>query len=114
VQIHGIEVSGVGVDPQTRCAHYSTPQDVIAIKFYCCQRYYPCHSCHALVTDHLPERWPIEKFNEKAILCGVCGVELSITDYLQSHYTCPNCEANFNPHCANHYGLYFDVPNALN
>ena len=108
--IHGIEVKGVGVNPQTRCAHYATPQDIIAIKFFCCQTYYPCHACHHEVADHHAIVWPSDQFNEKAILCGVCGWEMSITEYMNSHYICPNCEAEFNPRCQNHYGLYFQVP----
>ena len=110
VNIHGIEVKGIGVDPQTRCAHYANPQDVIAIKFYCCQTYYPCYSCHDAVAEHTPMPWPSDQFDEKAILCGVCGWEMTITEYMNSHFSCPNCEAEFNPRCQNHYGLYFEIP----
>ena len=113
MKIHGIEVKGVGIDPQTRCAHYSTPQDVIAIKFYCCQNYYPCYSCHHAVADHQAIAWASDQFDEKAILCGVCGWEMSITEYMNSHYTCPNCEAEFNLRCQNHYGLYFEMTDGL-
>ena len=36
--IHGEEVHGVDVDPETRCAHWRSPLDIIAIQFKCCGR----------------------------------------------------------------------------
>jgi uncharacterized CHY-type Zn-finger protein len=109
VQIHGVEVKGQGLDVQTRCAHYALPQDVIAIKFACCQTYYPCYQCHEALADHPHTVWPAHQFEEPAVLCGVCGAELTIAEYLQSHSTCPRCQAAFNPGCATHYSLYFDM-----
>ena len=61
------------------------------------------------VADHVPMPWPSDQFDEKAILCGVCGLEMTITEYMNSHYTCPNYEAEFNPRCQNHYELYFEM-----
>ncbi|WP_430297767.1 CHY zinc finger protein [Sinomonas sp. B1-1] len=49
-----VRVFGATVDDQTRCVHYRTEVDVVAIKFACCLRYYPCHLCHAEDTDHEP------------------------------------------------------------
>lgn len=46
------EVYGVNVDLQTRCAHYHQDIDVIAIKHYCCGKYYPCHLCHEETAGH--------------------------------------------------------------
>ena len=46
-------VLGRPVDEQTRCVHYRTPLDVIAIKFWCCQAYYPCHLCHEETAGHI-------------------------------------------------------------
>jgi len=43
------------------------------------------------------------------VLCGSCGEVLRIEDYLASDSTCPNCSAAFNPGCATHYHLYFEV-----
>lgn len=40
------KVYGATVDQETRCTHYNTPFDVIAIKFKCCHKYYPCFKCH--------------------------------------------------------------------
>lgn len=105
-------VRGIDVDEQTRCAHYHQPFDVIAIKHFCCGVYYPCHACHAALVDHPVQVWPVECFDEPAVLCGVCGLELSVTDYLGTD-SCPNCHADFNPGCKLHPELYFGVPSSL-
>ena len=99
-------VFGVEVDEQTRCAHYHQSFDVIAIKHVCCKRYYPCHLCHEVLADHPAEVRPIERFHESAVLCGVCELELTITDYLATN-TCPGCRAEFNPGCKLHRENYF-------
>lgn len=101
-------VRGVDVGPETRCAHYASDRDVIAIRFPCCDEFYPCFECHEAVTDHEPERWPSERFDEPAVLCGVCGETLTIRTYLDCEHSCPSCDAAFNPGCANHYELYFE------
>ncbi|MBM7587063.1 putative CHY-type Zn-finger protein [Bacillus pakistanensis] len=106
--VHGVVVKGVEVDSQTRCKHYHTERDIIAIKFKCCDTYYPCHLCHEECADHKALTWPKEEWNEKAILCGNCGEELTINEYMNSKSTCPNCSASFNPGCQLHYHLYFD------
>ena len=103
------DVRGVEVGPETRCAHYHTDRDVIAIRFPCCDTYYPCFECHESETDHDPERWPRSQFGEPAVLCGVCGTELTIETYLGCDHHCPACDAAFNPGCANHYDLYFET-----
>lgn len=45
-------ILGSPVDEQTRCIHYRTPLDVVAIRFRCCRESYPCHLCHAESTGH--------------------------------------------------------------
>ncbi len=102
-----MRVYGVGVDSETRCAHYGSPLDVIAIRFPCCGRFYPCHECHVAVTDHAPCVWPADRFDEPAVLCGVCGHQMTVTEYLASAHTCPACAAAFNPGCVSHRHLYF-------
>ena len=42
-----VRVFGKTVDEHTRCEHYATELDIIAIRFACCDRYYPCHHCHS-------------------------------------------------------------------
>ena len=109
VLVHGAAVFGVGVDGETRCAHYRTPLDVVAIRFKCCGKWFPCIDCHRAVADHPVVVWPASAQHEKAVLCGVCGHRLSIVEYLACHSICPRCAAAFNPGCALHRHLYFDT-----
>lgn len=101
-------VLGPVVDGQTRCVHYRTELDVVAMRFFCCGEYYPCHLCHEQTADHPAEQWPVDRRGERAVLCGVCGSELAIDEYLRVS-GCPRCAAPFNPGCALHSHLYFAV-----
>lgn len=107
--IHGLKVNGALVDQHTRCKHYHKDVDIIAIKFKCCQTYYPCYKCHEEHANHPAETWEKEDFNQKAILCGQCGTEMTIQGYFNSNSVCPHCNSSFNPGCKNHAHLYFDV-----
>jgi len=107
--IGGVMVKGQVIDDQTRCSHYHTELDIIAIKFKCCETYFPCYSCHAEAADHKAITWEVNERNEKAILCGACGLELSISAYMESNNTCPRCQSSFNPNCKKHYDLYFTM-----
>ncbi|MEO7017449.1 MAG: CHY zinc finger protein [Leifsonia sp.] len=102
-----MRIHGQTIDDQTRCVHYGTELDVIAIKFRCCGRYYPCHLCHLEDADHPAEQWPIVERDQRAVLCGVCSTELTITGYLAVS-GCPTCRAPFNPGCRLHLSLYFE------
>jgi uncharacterized CHY-type Zn-finger protein len=106
--IHGIKVNGVEIDRETRCAHYSGANDVIAIKFKCCGNWYPCHECHAELAGHTVVVWPKEEFATPAILCGACGYQLTARDYLDCDSVCPRCRRQFNPGCADHRHFYFE------
>lgn len=110
--IHGVLVKGQVIDDQTRCSHYHTQLDIIALKFKCCNTYYPCYSCHQEKADHAASTWELNERNEKAVLCGVCGNELTIQEYLNSNNTCSKCQSLFNPNCKKHYHLYFKVDSA--
>jgi uncharacterized CHY-type Zn-finger protein len=101
------KVLGVDLDPQTRCKHYRSALDVIAIKMKCCREYYACKDCHEEMAGHTVETWPQNEWGEKAVLCGVCGTELTIHQYMESGFQCPGCQALFNPGCKNHYHFYF-------
>jgi uncharacterized CHY-type Zn-finger protein len=94
------------VDAQTRCIHYRTSLDIIAIRFVCCGEFYPCHLCHAETADHPAEQWPADSRDERAVLCGNCAHVLTIAEYL-SVASCPSCDAPFNPGCKLHSHLYF-------
>jgi len=96
------------LDAQTRCIHYSKPADVIAIKMKCCGAYYACEECHDAVAHHAIEVWPRGEWDRVAILCGVCGTELTVRQYLVCSNQCPGCDAMFNPGCRNHYHFYFE------
>ena len=58
---------GAVVDDQTRCVHYASELDVVAIRFRCCDTYYPCHACHAEAVDHPAERWPADELAATAL-----------------------------------------------
>jgi len=103
-----MEVYGALVDEETRCTHYHSEKDIIAIKFKCCNHYYPCYQCHKEFTNHTCERWKREEFETKAVLCGHCKAELTIQEYLDSS-SCPSCHHPFNEKCALHYHLYFEM-----
>jgi uncharacterized CHY-type Zn-finger protein len=96
------------IDLQTRCTHYHSDKDIVALKFACCNAYYPCYKCHEEFADHSIVPWKKTQFNEKAIYCGNCSNELSINEYLNSGFRCPFCLAQFNPACEKHCAFYFE------
>ena len=105
-----VTVKGSVIDDQTRCIHYLSALDIIAIKFKCCDTYYPCYYCHQEEAGHETQRWPKDEWDSKAILCGVCNIEMAVREYFDSGYNCPSCKAAFNPGCGKHDHLYFDMP----
>lgn len=108
-EMSSVKVHGRLIDNETRCIHFHSAVDVIAIKFKCCGKYYPCYRCHEETADHAAAVWNRNEWHEKAILCGVCKTELAINEYLQSGSRCPECSAGFNPNCSRHYHLYFQI-----
>lgn len=109
VPVGHVLVYGKFVDSQTRCEHYHSALDILAIKFPCCDRYYPCHACHEECARHSAQKWPKSRWKEKAILCGVCGSEFTIEEYLRNPSRCTNCKSDFNPRCVLHHPLYFEL-----
>jgi len=67
----------------------------------------PAFRCHEEVVDHDAERWPVERREEPAVLCGCCGTELAVQEHLGAD-ACPDCEAAFDPACADHDDRYFE------
>jgi uncharacterized CHY-type Zn-finger protein len=99
-------VRGVGLDDDTRCVHYATERDVVAIRFGCCEAYYACFRCHQELADHDAVPWPVDRREEPAVRCGACGTPMSAPAYVSTD-TCPECGTAFNPNCERHYGRYF-------
>lgn len=104
-----IAVLGVDLDDETRCAHWYSPRDVVAIRMKCCGEYYACKDCHDALGGHPAQVWPRSEWDEKAVLCGVCRHEMSIAAYLASSDACPACGAGFNPGCRLHRHFYFET-----
>jgi uncharacterized CHY-type Zn-finger protein len=102
------QVNGIDIDGETRCRHYNKPVDIIAIKMKCCGTYYACKDCHDALAGHTIQVWQRSEWNEQAVLCGACGAELSIRQYLDCDNVCPACKSPFNPSCRNHYHYYFE------
>ncbi|WP_092800561.1 CHY zinc finger protein [Klenkia marina] len=101
-----VELGGRLVDGQSRCEHYRTELDVVAIRFACCTPFWACHLCHAACADHPAVVWPADDRGAHAVVCGVCRSTLSVTDYVDAD-GCPSCGAAFNPGCRLHHHLYF-------
>ncbi len=104
-----IAIFGAVIDQHTRCFHYHSSLDIVAIKFKCCERYYPCFSCHEETAGHSAKLWEEEEWNTTAILCGVCRTEMTINSYMSCGNQCPSCKSPFNPGCEKHYHLYFHI-----
>lgn len=105
----GVHVHGLDVDAQTRCAHYHGATDIVALRFKCCDSWYPCIDCHTALADHVAQIWPMSERDVEAVLCGACGHRLTVTAYLECGSRCPACQASFNPGCRNHHHLYFEM-----
>jgi uncharacterized CHY-type Zn-finger protein len=101
-------VRGLALDAQSRCVHYHSPLDIIAIRMRCCRLYYACRECHDELAGHATEVWPKTEWDQEAILCGACGLEISIHDYLACENRCSACGSAFNPGCKTHHHLYFE------
>ena len=108
-RVHGVPVHGIDVDANSRCAHWCGSGDVVALRMKCCGLWVSCFDCHEAVADHPPEVWPARCRDVKAVLCGVCGGHLEIGEYLEGGARCPRCSAPFNPGCARHHHLYFEM-----
>ncbi|OUD98232.1 CHY zinc finger [Clavibacter michiganensis subsp. michiganensis] len=101
-----VVVLGPAIDAETRCVHYGSPLDVVALRAPCCDAWYPCHLCHAAVADHPLQVIPRSEHRLPAALCGVCRTTMSVPEYRAAE-SCPSCGAAFNPGCTTHAHLYF-------
>jgi uncharacterized CHY-type Zn-finger protein len=105
---------GVGVDTfgQSRCAHWHSELDVLALRSPCCDKFYACASCHDELEDHALQPWPAgTALSTQALLCGVCETAFSAGEYLGGGGCCPrpSCAAPFNPGCKGHWPIYFSA-----
>lgn len=107
-----MQIYGQLLDNETRCVHYHGETDIIALQCAKCRKFYPCYQCHNEAEDHLFQVWQSHEFIEQAIYCGHCHSTLSITTYLKST-KCPRCQHPFNPNCAKHYHLYFQIDESI-
>ncbi|WP_353960505.1 CHY zinc finger protein [Ferruginibacter paludis] len=108
MQKERIVVKGIQVDESSRCFHYHSILDIVAIRFKCCNEYYSCIYCHEAKSNHQVIVWNKNEFDIRAILCGNCNTELTIREYLNSNNSCPFCNSSFNPKCVNHHMHYFE------
>ena len=46
------KINGLLVDDESRCQHYHTELDIVALKCFQCQKYYACYQCHDSLEDH--------------------------------------------------------------
>lgn len=102
--VHGLEV-----DDETRCAHWRSAVDIVALKMKCCGVYYACKDCHEAMAGHRIQVWPRAERTTPAVLCGACGREMTIAAYLAASDACPACGAAFNPGCRIHHHFYFEA-----
>jgi uncharacterized CHY-type Zn-finger protein len=104
----GPEVRGVEVDAQTRCAHWRSELDIVAIRMACCGVYWACKDCHEELAGHPVAVWGRAEWDARAVLCGACGLEMTIREYMECQARCPGCGAGFNPRCKEHWRFYFE------
>ncbi len=76
-----IQVYGDILDEETRCQHYHSERDIIALKCFACQKYYPCFLCHDRYEDHAFLAYPVRRSEDRVVLCGHCRTELTISQY---------------------------------
>ncbi|MCH7565674.1 MAG: hypothetical protein IH968_17815 [Gemmatimonadetes bacterium] len=108
IEVNGVPVFGVEVDAQTRCSHWRGRHDTVALRMKCCERWMACFECHRECADHPAEVWSVHEREQRAVLCGACGETLTISEYLDA-VSCLHCGTRFNPGCADHYHLYFEM-----
>ena len=109
-----MQVVGVGVNThgQSRCAHWHSDLDVLALQSPCCSKFYACATCHDALEDHPLQPWPADtKLSTKVLLCGVCEATFSAGQYLSGDKFCPDpaCAAPFNPGCRKHWHVHFSA-----
>jgi len=62
-----MKILGKLYDNETRCFHYHSYKDIIAIKFKCCNIYYPCYLCHLETQTHKILKWNKNEFKRMSL-----------------------------------------------
>ena len=101
-----VQAQGLLVDHESRCVHYHSDKDIVALQCYECQKYYACYQCHNELESHIFSPYPLNLKEDRPILCGSCGKTLTYEEYTETG-TCPFCNAAFNPACQSHHSYYF-------
>ncbi|CAB16256.1 helper of TIM Hot13 [Schizosaccharomyces pombe] len=100
-------VYGKLVDNETRCFHYHSKADVVALRCGQCEKFYACFQCHDELNTHPFLPWRKAKFHIPCVICGACKNSLTVEEY-RSTVHCKYCNHPFNPKCKNHAGYYFE------
>eukprot|EP00939_MAST-03C_sp_MAST-3C-sp1_P005473 g5473.t1 len=99
---------GVGTYKETRCTHWHSALDRVAIQASCCLKFYACVQCHDACESHRWKPWKAStSLQHHALLCGACGNTFSFVSYFSSPDKCSTCSASFNPNCKRHWDVYF-------
>ena len=101
-----VQAHGLLVDDESRCVHYHSDKDIVALQCNECQKYYACYQCHNALEDHTFSPYPLRLKQNKPILCGSCKTTLTYEEYTEKG-NCPHCKAAFNPACQSHHLYYF-------
>lgn len=101
-----MEIRGINIDEHGRCLHYRSARDIVTNRCVTCRQYWACHACHSELADHPFGRMPLD--DPEAVLCGACGHTMDCPTYSRAT-ACPSCRRPFNPGCAAHAPLYFEV-----
>ncbi|WP_438835700.1 CHY zinc finger protein [Streptococcus pluranimalium] len=43
---------GIVIDDNSRCQHYHSSQNIVALKYADCHSYYACYKCHGAMESH--------------------------------------------------------------
>jgi uncharacterized CHY-type Zn-finger protein len=70
LSLGGHLIYGIELDTATRCVHWRSDRDILAIWAPCCETYYSYLACHAAAADHPLERIPESAFDTPGALCG--------------------------------------------
>ncbi|KRL43329.1 CHY zinc finger protein [Lacticaseibacillus manihotivorans] len=96
------KIYGQQLDVASRCRHYHSDLDVVALWCGQCQKFWACYEFHDAMGDH--EFVPLPKA-QALVLCGACRCMMTYSQYQSG--ACPNCWYPFNPRCELHTDHYF-------